>query len=523
MAKKKEFNITGLCIPKLHYMVDTSEKVSQIIEKYVERGAYVTMNCARQYGKTTTLELLYNRLKEKYIVIDISFEAADDCFASIRSLALGISAKIRDALLFHHVPEILMKNWEQPISEALPMDDLSRRITELCQKSEKEIIFMADEVDRAADNELFLLFLGLLRGKYLRRNAGRDSTFKSVILAGVHDIKNLKIKLRPNEERQYNSPWNIAADFDVDMAFSAKEIESMLREYEMDCRTGMDIPAIARELYEYTGGYPFLVSWICKKVDEEQLSWTSEGLRLSVKQLLSGTNTLFDDLIKNLENHPEFRNLVEAVLARGEEIPFVPSNPEIARGVMYGIFRKSEQRIAISNQIFETYIYEYLISVNKTREFLHPKYSDKSQYVRNGKLNMRKVLEQFSAFLKSEYRKEDGRFIERQGRLLFLCFLRPIINGMGHYAVEAQTRQNARMDIQVFYGREEFVVELKLWHGIKRERQGYQQLANYLEARGLEEGYLVSFCSNIKSPKENQEIGCQGHKIYEVVVAYQAD
>ena len=67
---------------------------------------------------------------------------------------------------------------------------------------------------------------------------------------------------------------------------------------------------------------------------------------------------------------------------------------------MYGIFRKSEQRLAISNQIFETYIYEYLISVNKTREFMHPKYSDKSQYVRNGKLNMRKVLEQFSAFLK---------------------------------------------------------------------------------------------------------------------------
>ncbi|MCI9173641.1 MAG: hypothetical protein HFH49_01680, partial [Lachnospiraceae bacterium] len=71
---KKEFNVTGLCIPKLHYMVDASEKISQIIEKYVKRDAYVTMNCARKYGKTTTLELLYHRLKEKYIVIDISFE-----------------------------------------------------------------------------------------------------------------------------------------------------------------------------------------------------------------------------------------------------------------------------------------------------------------------------------------------------------------------------------------------------------------------------------------------------------------
>ncbi|MCI8681432.1 MAG: hypothetical protein HFH50_00280 [Lachnospiraceae bacterium] len=54
-GEKKECNITGLCIPKLYYMVDTSEKVSQIIEKYVERGAYATMNCARQCGKTTAL------------------------------------------------------------------------------------------------------------------------------------------------------------------------------------------------------------------------------------------------------------------------------------------------------------------------------------------------------------------------------------------------------------------------------------------------------------------------------------
>lgn len=42
MSENKEFNITGLCIPKLHYMVDTSEKVSQIIERYIKRGAYFT-------------------------------------------------------------------------------------------------------------------------------------------------------------------------------------------------------------------------------------------------------------------------------------------------------------------------------------------------------------------------------------------------------------------------------------------------------------------------------------------------
>ncbi|WLE97550.1 MAG: hypothetical protein QTN59_01670 [Candidatus Electrothrix communis] len=32
----------------------------------------------------------------------------------------------------------------------------------------------------------------LLRSKYLARNEGEDSTFHSVVLAGVHDVKNIE-------------------------------------------------------------------------------------------------------------------------------------------------------------------------------------------------------------------------------------------------------------------------------------------------------------------------------------------
>ena len=85
----------------------------------------------------------------------------------------------------------------------------------------------------------------------------------------MYDIKNLKLKLRPNEEHQYNSPWNIAADFDIDMSLSAKQIAVMLDEYEADHQTGMNIVAIAEEIYQYTSGYPYLVSAICKIMDEK--------------------------------------------------------------------------------------------------------------------------------------------------------------------------------------------------------------------------------------------------------------
>ncbi len=87
---KKRFNVTGLCIPSIHYMVDTDKKIEYIIEKYVEEGAYFTINRARQYGKTTTLELLYQRLSHNNIVLDISFEGREDYFSSFTTLAAGL-------------------------------------------------------------------------------------------------------------------------------------------------------------------------------------------------------------------------------------------------------------------------------------------------------------------------------------------------------------------------------------------------------------------------------------------------
>ena len=61
-------------------MVDISGKIDEIVRDYIECDEYFTINRARQYGKSTTLALLYNRLKENYLVLDISFEAAEDCF-----------------------------------------------------------------------------------------------------------------------------------------------------------------------------------------------------------------------------------------------------------------------------------------------------------------------------------------------------------------------------------------------------------------------------------------------------------
>lgn len=49
----------------------------------------------------------------------------------------------------------------------------------------------------------------------------------------------------------------------------------------------------------------------------------------------------------------------------------------------------------------------------------------------NGGLNIEKILLRFQAFMKEQYSTKDAEFIEHHGRLLFLAFIKPIINGTG--------------------------------------------------------------------------------------------
>ena len=202
-------------------------------------------------------------------------------------------------------------------------------------------------------------------------------------LQGVYDIKNLKLKLRPDEEYQYNSPWNIAARFTMDMSFSVSQISVMLSEYEMDHQTGMDIETVALEIYQYTSGYPYLVSAICKYLDEEvpmqegfaKISdvWTKEGITEAVKILLKENMPLFDSMVKQLSNYKDMRNLIEQILYRGRRISFSPAEKSMNLGLMFGFLKEENGYVTIANRIFEMYLLNLFIAEEsvKSKMFLY--------------------------------------------------------------------------------------------------------------------------------------------------------
>jgi hypothetical protein len=527
MAKK--FCITGTCVPEKNYMVDISDRIDRITKDYIEQGQYFTINRARQYGKTTTLFLLERKLREDYLVLSLSFEAADEYFESLTSLAEGLVLDIGECLREQNVAEKTVNDWSSPLSEKFPMRSLGMKITSLCRSCGKKIVLMIDEVDKSSDNQIFLSFLGLLREKYLKWQQGKDSTFQSVVLAGVHDVKTLKLKLHPQEESKYNSPWNIAVDFRLDMSFSVKDIESMLNEYEQDHQTGMDIRKISQLIYDYTSGYPYLVSRMCQIMDERILGtdefltnvlvWTKEGVLEAVKLLLKEPNTLFDDMTKKLLDYPKLKEMMQSILFSGVSFPFKRETPLIDLGVTFGFLKDNHGIVAISNRIFETQLYDLFLAEMAINDAMYvAAVSDRNQFIISGMLQMDLVMKKFYEHFEEIYSDNDQKFIEENGRKLFLLYLKPIINGTGNYYIEARTRDNKRTDIIVDYRGKQFIIELKIWHGDEYNKRGEKQLFEYLEAYKQERGYLLSFNFNKQKKTGIHEIRYKEKKILEVVV-----
>ncbi len=96
--------------------------------------------------------------------------------------------------------------------------------------------------------------------------------------------------------------------------------------------------------------------------------------------------------------------------------------------------------------------------------------------------------------------------------------MKPIINGVGNYYVEARTRSLGRTDIIVNYGGEQFVIETKIWRGNEYHLRGEQQLLHYLEDYGLDMGYMLSFNFNRNKQIGVHEIRIDGRKLIEAVV-----
>ncbi|MCD8232264.1 MAG: ATP-binding protein [Clostridiales bacterium] len=525
----KTFNVNGACRPEKHYMVDLTSRL-KVIKKMVDDGAYFTINRARQFGKTTTLNALADYLEKDYEVISLDFQTMGALsFESEETFVAAFSGELLDSVDgFPDGIENQLLAFADGTARINSLNALFRVIKVWCGKLEKAPVLIIDEVDTATNNQVFIDFLAQLRAYYLKRP--KVSTFQSVILAGVYDIRNIRRKIRTEEDHKTNSPWNIAAEFNIEMSFSPTDIAAMLAEYNADHNLTMDVTAIADMIYEYTSGYPYLVSRICKVMDEQLpqkaayavpgAAWTKEGFLTAVQIVLGEISPLFDSLIGKLNDYPELKNLIYLLLFRGQRIAYSPDDPDIRMAVMFGFVKVEENAVVIANRIFETRLYNYFLTLAKEQN--SDLYAEGSrhmdQFIKDNGLDMRLILERFVAAFDDLYGDQPQKFVEEDGRRYFLLYLRPIINGTGNYYIESRTRNQERTDVIIDYRGNQYVCELKIWRGNSYNERGENQLSSYLDYYHLNKGYMLSFNFNKKKEIGVKEIVLGDKVLIEAVV-----
>jgi hypothetical protein len=134
---------------------------------------------------------------------------------------------------------------------------------------------------------------------------------------------------------------------------------------------------------------------------------------------------------------------------------------------------------------------------------------------------MELCLTKFKKHYAEIYTGKDLKFLERDGKLIFLTYLKPLINGAGFYHFESETRDYGKIDLVIDFLKQQFILELKIWYGDSKHESAYEQLAAYLKSKNMDCGYLLTFDFRKKQDNEfseNRWIEWDGKRIFDVVL-----
>ena len=207
------------------------------------------------------------------------------------------------------------------------------------------------------------------------------------------------------------------------------------------------------------------------------------------------------------------------ILFCGKGIPFNMGTELVSIGVMFGFLKDEEGQVAIANRIFEIWLYNMFIA----QEAIDSKTYDvgqqlKSQFVTKNGLDIEKILKKFVEHFTESFGDSTDAFVEENGRKLFLLYIRPLINGIGNYYIEARTRSMGRTDLIIDYQGKQYIIEMKIWRGNEYNARGEEQLMGYLNDYHLERGYMLSFNFNKNINPGINEIHFEKYTLVEAVV-----
>ncbi len=499
------FNVAGPVRPDDHYAIEPLARMDvDDLVSLVQTKQYFVLHAPRQTGKTSALIALRDLLNSGEIgnfrCVDVNVEvgqvARDDTARGMRSILSSLASSAQE--LGDDFPDGV---WPDILAKVGPDDALRELLARWCRANTVPLVLLVDEIDSLVGDTL-LSVLRQLRAGYQRRPAGFP---QSVVLCGVRDIRDYRIRSSTGEVVAGGSPFNVAAKSLRLGDFTEAETFALMDQHKAE--TGQCFTEAARkEVWEQTRGQPWLVNALCagacfdnKAGRDRSRAIEADDIHAAREELILSRRTHLDQLAHKLEEE-RVRRVVEPILSGGE-VQHDGRDMEYARDLGL-LAADSPPRIA--NPIYREVVPRELGQVlQDSLDIQAAWYVDD-----DGGLNMTKLLSAFRTFF-SEHAEQWlahlGDYREAAPQLILQSYLQRVVNGGGRIEREYGLGRG-RTDLLVLWPHEagqpsdlwkRFVIECKVLRDSDRKslqwtvEQGVEQTLGYMKQCDAAEGHLV--------------------------------
>ena len=481
----RKFNTSGPNIALKHYTIQRTDLIAKGIE-LVEDERYFTIWAPRQTGKSTYFRQLAAKLIEQdYKVVHFNVENYLDA--------------TKEVFL-----NILKEHFEQQTGLILKTTKtLTEFEQEIRKNKEHKCVLIIDEIE-GLNPTFFGQFLHSIRNLYHSRE---NHCLKSVILVGVSNIVGV---ISDNA-----SPFNITDNLNVPY-FTNEEVYELLHQHETE--TGQLFETkVKQKISEITANQPGLVNGFAKMLVENNPTKKEIDYNDYLKVEDWYLRHAIDKNFENIHNKAkEAKQFVERLLFTEDRIPFEIDRPSIKLLHTNGLIKDDGNGfvtfwVPFYKKRLYTAFYPYTNGEKNEISLTHIP----SDFYENKKFNISKFIKNYKSYAKRRGFKpfmekdENGNYKSiKESALIysFETFISAIVQELsGKIYREADTGLG-KSDMIINIDNQEFIIETKIYSGVKRFETGKKQLAYYAESLQLKKAvYLVYIAKRARKPETIKE------------------
>ena len=412
----RRFNTEGPVRPDDHYAIAplTRVDVDELLD-LIRAKRYFVLHAPRQTGKTSALLALRDLLNEagEVLCVYANFEVGQAMRENLEQALRALLDELASRALAAG-DGFLEDAWPDVLAKSGPGGALRGALTRWAAASSKPLVLLIDEIDSLVGDTL-LSVLRQLRAGYDRRPEGFP---QSVVLCGVRNIRDYRIRSSSGEVIAGGSPFNIAAKSLRLGDFTEAETRALTAQHTAE--TGQPFePEALDAVWEQTQGQPWLVNALCaeacfdnKAGRDRSRTITADDIFAAREELILSRRTHLDQLAHKLEED-RVRRVIEPLLTDADPTGCDVSDIGFQRDIDYvrdlGLIAAGNG-IRMANPIYAEVVPRELTAAAQERLA-----EQTAWYVKDdGDLDMDKLLAAFQSFFREHSEHWLGRFDYRE-------------------------------------------------------------------------------------------------------------